>query len=258
MIIIGEKINGMFKSVGKAIETGDRGVLQQIALDQLKAGAQILDISPGPGLDNPAEVMQWMVEAVQEVTDAPLAIDTPDPKVMEAGIKAAKNKTVINSCTAETAKMKALFPLAAEHNSDIICVNISEKGIPNDSTAKCELAVLMITNAMEHGISSERLYLDPVILPIGAAQDQASKVFEVLAMFKTLCDPSPKTVVGLSNVSNGTKERPLLNRTYLIMLMAHGLDAAIANPLDVDLMNAVKTSEILLNRKLYCDSYLRA
>lgn len=258
MIIIGEKVNGMFKSIGKAIEVKDKKVLQQTALDQLKAGAQILDISPGPGLENPEEVMRWMVESVQEVTDATLAIDTPDPKTMEAGIRAAKNKTVINSCTAEVAKMKALFPLAAERNSDIICVNISEKGIPNDATAKCELAVLMITTAMEYGISSERLYLDPVILPIGAAQDQASKVFEVLAMFKTLCDPSPKTVVGLSNVSNGTKERPLINRTYLVMLMAHGLDAAIANPLDVDFMNAVKTSEILLNKKLYCDSYLRA
>jgi 5-methyltetrahydrofolate corrinoid/iron sulfur protein methyltransferase len=102
------------------------------------------------------------------------------------------------------------------------------------------------------------MFLDPLVLPVGAAQDQGMKVLEALRMFKTLCEPAPKTTVGLSNVSNSTKERPLINRTYLTMLMAYGLDSAIMNPSDTELMNALRTSEILLNQKLYCDSYLRA
>ena len=119
------------------------------------------------------------------------------------------------------------------------------------------MALIMITKAMEYGVPTENIYLDPLVLPVGAAQDQGPKVLEALDMFKTLCSPAPKTVVGLSNVSNNTKQRPLLNRTYLTMLMAHGLDAAIMDPFDTELMNAVKTSEILLNKKLYADDFLK-
>ncbi|MEE9223852.1 MAG: dihydropteroate synthase DHPS, partial [Thermoplasmata archaeon] len=118
--------------------------------------------------------------------------------------------------------------------------------------------LIMVTQAMELGIGTERIYLDPLVLPIGAAQDQGPKVLEAMSMFKALADPPPKTVVGLSNVSNATKQRPLLNRTYLVMLMANGLDAAITDPSDPDLMAAVKASEVLLNKKLYADDFLRA
>jgi 5-methyltetrahydrofolate corrinoid/iron sulfur protein methyltransferase len=118
--------------------------------------------------------------------------------------------------------------------------------------------MMMVAQAMELGIGTERIYLDPLVLPVGAAQDQGPKVLEAMSMFKDLADPPPKTVVGLSNVSNNTKERPLLNRTYLIMLMANGLDAAITDPSDPDLMAAVKASEVLLNKKLYADDFLRA
>lgn len=258
MIIISERINGLFKSVGKAIDCKDAKFIQALALEQVKAGAHILDINTGPGIDNAPEVMKWLIETVQEVTNGPLSIDTPDIKTMEAGIKSAKNKVVINSTTAEATKMHALFPLAKEYNTDIICLTLNEKGIPNDANSRCELALQMITTAMEYGLSPDNLYLDPLILPTCAAQDQGTKVFEALDMFKNLCDPKPKTVVGLSNISSGAKNRPLINRTYLVMLMAHGLDAAILNPEDKDLMDAVKTAEILLNKKLYCDDYLRA
>ena len=142
-------------------------------------------------------------------------------------------------------------------DAEIIALTLDEKGIPNDAASRGEMALIMITKAMESGIPTDNIFLDPLILPVGAAQDQGKKVLESLDMFKTLCDPAPKTVVGLSNISNNTKQRPLINRTYLIMLMAHGLDAAIMDPGDAELMNAVKTSEILLNKKLYADDFLK-
>jgi 5-methyltetrahydrofolate corrinoid/iron sulfur protein methyltransferase len=258
MLVISERINGLFKSVGKAIDARDANFIQNLALDQVKVGANILDINTGPGVENAPEVMKWLVETVQQVVKVPLSIDTPDIKTMEMGIKTSKNKVMINSTTADAYKMNALFPLAKEYSTDIICLTLNEKGIPNDAISRCELAMLMVTTAMEHGLSPDNLFLDPLILPVGAAQDQGAKVFEAIQMFKTICEPKPKTVVGLSNVSNGTKNRPLINRTYLIMLMSHGLDSAIMNPSDKDLMDAVKTSEVLLNQKLYCDDYLRA
>ena len=257
MLIISERLNGQFKAVGKALDEKDKKALQDLVLEQVKLGANMLDVNTGPGRDDPAGDITWMVETIQEVTDLPICIDTPDPNAMEAGLKAVKGKVMINSTTAEAFKMEKLFPLAAQYNADIIALTLDEKGIPNDAPSRGEMALIMITKAMESGISTENIYLDPLILPIGAAQDQGKKVLESLDMFKTLCDPAPKTVVGLSNISNNTKQRPLINRTYLVMLMAHGLDAAIMDPGDTELMNAVKASEILLNKKLYADDFLK-
>lgn len=257
MLIISERLNGVFKSIGKAIDARDKKTLQDLALEQVKLGATMLDVNTGPGRDDPAGDLVWMIETIQEVTDTPLCIDTPNPTAMEAGLETVKGKVLINSTTAEAAKMDKLFPLAAKYNADIISLTLDEKGIPNDASSRGEMALIMITKAMEHGVPTENIYLDPLVLPVGAAQDQGPKVLEALDMFKTLCDPPPKSVVGLSNVSNNTKQRPLLNRTYLIMLMAHGLDAAICDPFDKELMDAIKTSEILLNKKLYADDFLK-
>ncbi len=257
MIVISERINGLFKSVSKAIDSKDTQFLQNLAREQVAAGADVLDINTGPGVDDPPGIMKWMVETVQDAVDVQLSIDTPNVQVMEAGITAAKDKVIINSTTAEVAKMDALFPLAQKHDSEIICLTLDEKGIPNDANNRAELAMVMVAKAMEFGISTDRLYLDPLVLPVGAAQDQGMKVLEALGMFKAIADPVPKTVVGLSNVSNNTKERPLLNRTYLVMLLAYGLDAAIMDPGDQDLMYAAKAGEILLNKKLYADDFLR-
>lgn len=257
MLIISERLNGLFKAVGNALDNRDKKALQDLTLEQVNLGANVLDINTGPGRDDAAADIAWMVETIQEVTDLPLCIDTPDMAAMEAGLKVAKGKVMINSTTAEAHKMEKLFPLAAQYNADIIALTMDEKGIPNDAASRGEMALTMITKAMEHNVPTENVYLDPLILPVGAAQDQGPKVLEALGMFKTLCDPAPKTVVGLSNISNNTKQRPLINRTYLIMLLSHGLDAAIMDPADKELMEAIKASEILLNKKLYADDFLK-
>lgn len=257
MIIISERINGLFKSVGNAIEEKNAELIKELALKQVKSGANMLDVNTGPGIDNAAEVMAWMVNTIQEVTDVPLCIDTPKPEVMEAGLKAANKKAMMNSTTAEAAKMEKLFPLAKEYDADIICLTLDEKGIPNDANSRNELAMLMITKAMEYDLPIENLFLDPLVLPVGAAQNQGPAVIEAMNMFRMLSDPPPKTVVGLSNISNATKNRPLINRTYLTMLMAVGLSAAICDPEDVELVHAVKTADILMNKKLYAHGYLQ-
>jgi 5-methyltetrahydrofolate corrinoid/iron sulfur protein methyltransferase len=154
--------------------------------------------------------------------------------------------------------MEKLFPLAREYNAEVICLTMDERGIPNSAEARAEMAMLMITTAMEHDIMPERLFLDPLVLPTKASQDQSVKVIEALRLFHTLNDPAPRTVVGLSNVSNGAKDRSLLNRTYLAMLMGAGLSAAILDPEDAELMKTLKSAQILLDQKLYCDDFIRA
>ena len=256
MLIVSERINGQFSSVSQAIDQRDAKYIQELAIKQVECGANYLDINTGPGRDDAPACMEWLVKTVQEVVDTPLCLDSPGPKTMEAGLRVREGKTIINSTTAEMKKMERFFPLANEYDADIVCLTISEKGIPNDAESRTELAMLMLTTAMEFGVMPERVFLDPVILPVGAAQDQGKVVINSLSQFKLLNDPAPRTIVGLSNISNMAKERSLLNRTFLAMLMSTGLTAAIMDPEDRELMKIVKAGEILLNEKLYCDDFL--
>lgn len=258
MLVISERINGLFTSVGKAIDARDAKFIQDHALLQERCGAQALDLNVGPGRDDGPAAMDWLVRTVQEATDLPLCIDTPGIKTMTAGVQACRNKLIINSTTAEMKKMQALFPLAREHDADIICLTMDERGIPNDAESRAEMAMLMMTTAMEHEVMPDRLFLDPLVMPLKAAPDQAMKVIRAMHLFQTLNDPAPRTVVGLSNVSNGAKERSLLNLTFLGMLMGAGLGAAIVDVQDEELMRIVKAGEMLRAEKLYCDDFLRA
>ncbi len=258
MIVVGERINGQFPQVSKAIDARDSKYIQDLALEQVSGGAHVLDINTGPGRDDGPDAAAWLVKTVQDAVDVRLCIDSPGLKTQTAGLSACNKEPMINSTTAEQKRMEKFFPLAKEHNAEIVCLTIDEKGIPNSTEGRTELAMLLLATAMDQGISPEKIFLDPVVLPISAAQNQLLGVCEAVTSFRMLNTPSPKTIVGLSNVSSGSEERPLLNRTYLAMLLGRGLDAAIVDPNDAELMKTVKAAEVLMNRKLYAPSFLRA
>jgi 5-methyltetrahydrofolate corrinoid/iron sulfur protein methyltransferase len=130
--------------------------------------------------------------------------------------------------------------------------------VPNSKEKRLELAATIVAKAMEYGINTDDLYLDPIVLPVNVAQTQGKEVLESIREFRLLCDPAPQTTVGLSNVSQGTKVRSLINRTFLVMAVANGLTSAILDPLDTELMDALITSELVLNKNIYCDSFLDA
>jgi len=258
MFIIGELINGMYQDIGRAIQTKDKATIQKCALEQIKAGADALDVNCGPASRQPVSDIQWLVEAIQEVTDKPLALDSSKIAVIESGLKVAKFKVIINSTTADPEKLAALVPLAKQHNAKLIGLTISSKGIPQNKDQRLELAANIVAYCSEQGFPVEELYLDPIVLPVNVAQNQMKDILEAIREFKIISEPSPKTIVGLSNVSQGTCVRSLINRTFLTMAVAYGLDAAILDPKDKDLMDAVITAELILNKQIYCDSYLDA
>ena len=258
MIIVGERINGMFKDMRKAIAKKDKKPVQELALKQLKAGADYLDVNVGTASAEPEDAMVWLVETVREATDAPIAIDSPRMAVMKAGIEACEGRLMINSTTGKQAELDALLPLAAEKDADIVGVTIDENGVPTDVDGRIAIAMNIITAAMEHGISPDKLFIDPVILPVSADQKQPVFVLEALRQFPMLSDPAPKSLVGLSNISQSASERSLINRTYLVMGVAAGLNAAILDPLDTELVNAMITAEVLMNRSIYSDGFLKA
>lgn len=258
MFIIGELINGMYVNIGKAIKERDKAEIQKCALEQIEAGADALDINCGPASKQPLIDMPWLVECVQEVTAKPLCLDSSKPPVIEAGLKAAKNKTIINSVTADNEKLDVIVPLAKQYDSRLIGITISKKGIPQNKDQRLELAAAIVASCAEKEFPIENLYLDPIVLPVNVAQAQLRDILESIRDFKIISDPSPKTTLGLSNVSQGANVRSLINRTFLVMAIAYGLDSAILDPKDYDLMGALITAELILNKNIYCDSYLDA
>lgn len=258
MFIVGELINGMYKEVGQAIKAKNKKTIQDLAKVQSDVGASALDVNCGPASNKPKDDMKWLVETIQEVVDTPLCLDSTKPDVIEAGLSIAKNKTVINSTSADKEKLDILVPMAKKFNSLLIGLTMNKKGVPQDKLQRIELAAEIITSCQENNFSVTDLYLDPLVLPVNVAQAQAEEVIETLREFKLLSSPAPKTIVGLSNISQGTVQRSLINRTFLIMTQSAGLDGAILDPLDKDLMDALICANLILNKQIYCDSFLDA
>jgi 5-methyltetrahydrofolate corrinoid/iron sulfur protein methyltransferase len=163
---------------------------------------------------------------------------------------------MINSVPAEMPKMERVFSMAAEYGAEVIALAMNEEGIPKDADSRIGLAAELVATADAFGISPDMLYIDPLVLPCNVAQDHGPEVMRTLREIKLISDPAPKTVVGLSNVSQGTKNRELINRTFAVMAMANGLDAGIVDANDDELMAAIASARIILNMDIYCDSYV--
>jgi len=258
VIVIGELINGMYKDVGRAIANKEIDVIQHLAEEQVKAGASVLDVNTGPYSKSPKDDMKWLVESIQQVADVSLALDSTKADVIEEGLKIVKKRAIINSTNADEAKMATIFGLARKYNAQVIGLAMDKSGVPNNKDKRLELAATIIAKAMEYEMDADDLFLDPIVLPVNVAQTQAFEVLESIREFRHLCEPAPQTTVGLSNVSQGTKARPLINRTFLAMAIANGLTSAILDPLDKELMDAMITAELILNKNIYCDSFLDA
>lgn len=258
MIVIGERINGMFKAVNKAIQEKDKAIIQDLAKRQLLEGADMLDINVGTAAEDPVEAIIWLVETVREVTDVTLSIDSPNIPTLKAGLEACSGLKMINSTIGSDAALDIFLPLAKEHDASIIALSIDDKGVPVTIEGRCEIALRVVSKAMEYDISFDKLYLDPIVIPVKAQQNGPAIVLESIKQFVMISDPAPHIVVGLSNLSQGAVDRKLINRTFLTMAVGVGLDAAILDPLDTELMDAAITAEMLMNRTIYSDSFLKA
>lgn len=279
MLVIGEKINIITKTIARAIEERDPKPVQEMAKIQVAGGADVLDINIGPARKNGPEIMEWLVQVTQEVVDVPLSLDTTNPTATEAGLKVHRGKAIINSTSTARERMEAMFPLAAKYNASIIGLTLASRGMPKDANERCALAMDIMMGAAEFGVDLEEIYLDPIFLSVNGMQEQAMGVLDAIEMFQALNDPPLKTTCGLSNVSNGSPEhmRSILNRTYMVMAMQRGLSSAIMDPTDEVLMDRLKkaeamgdnivleeildademkTVEVFKNNILYCHSYL--
>jgi len=267
MIVIAERLNGMFTDVKKAIADKDKKVIQDLAQKQTDAGAAYLDVNVGTAAADQEGTMQWLVETIQETCSTPICLDSQKPNVIAAGLKVvnADNGVLLNSTPLNKKNDEDILDRFIEMANEagpkasIIALTMDKNGVPQDTDNRVALAAEIVSKAMEKGFDTQRLFLDPIILPVKVpdAQVQPTNILNAMDQIKYLSDPAPHMTIGLSNLSQGTTERSLINRIFLAMAISHGLDSAIADVLDVELMNAVATSEMLMNKQIYSDSYLK-
>ncbi len=258
MLVVGEKINVINIEIGKAMKERNAEPIVALAKAQLDGGADILDINIGPASKDGHELMPWLVETVQGAVECRLSLDTTNVKAIEAGLKVHKGKALINSASGEPERMTNMLGLAGRYGSDVIGLAMTEKGIPDDINERTAIAYEIVAACGEHNVPLENLFLDPLILPVSVAQNKALEGIEAVRMFRQLNDPPLKTIVGLSNISNGTPDetKAVLDRVYLVMLMEAGLSAAIMDPLDKELIACVRAVKIFRDEMLYAHSFI--
>lgn len=258
MYAIAERINGMFKDVKEAIIAKDAEVIKDLAKRQMAAGAWALDVNAGPATSDAKGALLWMIEAIREVTDAPLAIDTAKWDVMQEVVPQVPGYAIINSTKADMEIASEYVALAVENNAGLIGLTIDVDGIPGTPEKRLELGAQIVTVAMEGGLEMDKLFIDPIILPVNVSPKTPAHCMEVISQLGMFADPPPHLLLGLSNVSQRCSNRGLINRTYLTMCMAQGMDSAIMDVLDTELMDAGITADLLNEKAIYCDSYLDA
>ena len=236
MYIIGENIHIISEKVKEALANRDAEFFMDLAVRQVEAGANCVDINLGPRKKDYAEVFPWIVQAIESVVDVPLCIDTTNVDGMEAALqKITKAQPILNSTSAEPERLEKIPALAKKYNAKVIALTMGTSGIPVEADARVEIAVgTIIPHLMEIDFPMENLIIDPLVLTTSGCQQYCPQLIEAVRMLKYAWDPAPMVSVGLSNVSNSVpnENRPLINRVYLAMLMGVGLEMMIANPFD--------------------------
>lgn len=255
MIIVGERLNSSRRPVLHALEQKDEKHLVDQALRQEKAGASYIDLNTAALLDKEVETLQWVIPLLQKELSIPLSIDTPNPEAMKEGLKYHKGQALMNSLSGESKKIKALLPLIKEFRPRVVVLCLDDNGLPKSSDQEISIADKMLTLLDKQGLNYEDIFLDPLVHPIGVDKKAAKLFLESLKKIKKNF-PQAKTIAGISNVSFGLPRRKLLNRVLLVLALQKGLDAAILDPLDREILAVLSAAEVLLERDPGLKSYL--
>ncbi|GHU67705.1 carbon monoxide dehydrogenase [Clostridia bacterium] len=256
-LVIGERIHVISPEIKEALATRNAAPIIERAKTQLEAGADYIDVNIGPAERDGVDIMKWIVPELQAATDnAPLVLDTVNQNAIRAGLEVynpVNGRAIVNS--ADAGDRLSNIDLAAEFGCIVIGL-LMKKGVPRDNEERDEYLQTMLEHAMEAGMDpAEDVFFDPLTLVIKGMQEKQQ---EFLDFIRTMSEMGLKSTCGLSNASNGMPKhvRPIVDNVLCAMSIGAGLTSAILNPLDKELMNTIKTSEIILNHTLYADSYL--
>ncbi len=257
MIIIGELINASRKPIRAAIETQDAAVIQKVAIDQVEAGADYIDVNAGIFADKEPEYLKWLVQTVQEVTDVPCAIDSPDPVAIEAALAVHKGTAMINSISLEEERYSKLLPIIAGTDLKVIALCMSDAGMPRTVDDRMKIADEMLSGMIKHNVSVENIFVDPLVQPVSVDTTFGVEFINTIELIVATY-PGIHTACGLSNISYGLPARKFMNQTFMTMAIAKGLDGAIINPLDKRMIANIAAAEALAGKDDFCMNYLKA
>jgi 5-methyltetrahydrofolate--homocysteine methyltransferase len=257
MKIIGEKINGTRKAVAAAIANRDAELIQNLAKKQVEGGAHWLDVNAGTHPDREVDDLVWLIDLIQGVTDVPLCLDSANPKALTAAIGQVKKTPLINSISGEPDRLNNVLPIVAQHGCEVIALAMDDKGIPSSVEARMAVVRHLFEATRAASVSDEKVYVDPLVMTI-ATNTECSVI--TLDTIRTVHDEFPKAHIttGLSNVSFGLPVRSLVNRTFLTLAIAAGMDTAIVDPNDRELKAALFATDLLLGYDKHCLNYTRA
>jgi 5-methyltetrahydrofolate--homocysteine methyltransferase len=256
-VIIGERINPTGrKKLAAEMAAGDFSRVVADAKAQVEAGAHVLDVNAGVPLANEAELMAEAVRLVQEVTDVPLSIDSSVIAALEAGLKAARGKPLVNSVTGEDERLEAVLPLVAERGAAVIGISNDETGISYDPKIRFAVAKKIVERAEAYGVPREDVLIDPLAMPVGAVRGAGDHLFQIVRMVRE--ELGCNTICGASNISFGLPNRMSLNAIFVAMAIAAGMPCAITNPLEPEIMRAIRAADVMLGHDENCINWIMA
>jgi cobalamin-dependent methionine synthase I len=257
MIIIGEKINGTRKMVGKAIRDRDTELIQTLAMAQVNGGADYLDVNAGTLPHEEPLDMTWLVETVQAVTNVRLCLDSPNPQALLSGIEAAGRLPMINSVSGERIRLEQVLPIAYEHRTDLVLLALDDKGIPETPEERLHIVDRLVSKAREGGLKDNQLFVDPLITTIATKADSGRTALLTIREIRERF-PRVHIICGLSNISFGQPARTLINQAFAALAMEAGLDSAIMDPADQGLRNIIYGADLVLGADPDCLRYNQA
>jgi 5-methyltetrahydrofolate--homocysteine methyltransferase len=257
MIIVGELINASRKKVASLIESKDTEAIQKIARDQHESGANLIDVNAGVFVGKEPEYLKWLVTIVQEAADVPCCIDSPDPEAIEGALSVHKGAAMINSISLEKERYDALLPVVSGTDCKVVALCMSDAGMPRTADERVGIAEELINSLVKNNVPLDNIYVDPLVQPISTdgsfGVEFLDAIDSIMTRFKGV-----HTICGLSNISYGLPERKFLNRIFMVMAITKGLDGAIVDPLDKQMMAAIIAAEALAGKDDYCSGYLQA
>jgi 5-methyltetrahydrofolate--homocysteine methyltransferase len=254
MKIIGEKINGTRKEVGEAVLGRKTDFIRELALSQVQAGADLLDVNAGTPPDRETDDLVWLVRTIQEAVDIPLCLDSPNISSLTAAASEVNHPPMINSINGDPEKLERLLPLVRSNGCTVIALALDEKGIPKDVQERMTVIRRVFKATREAGVSDENVYVDPLIMTISTNTNAGLTVLETM---RTIRSEFPKAHItgGFSNISFGLPGRVLINRCFLTLVLEAGMDSAIIDPTRGDVYETLLATEMLLGRDRFCRNY---
>ncbi len=257
MKIIGEKINGTRKSVAKAIAERNADYIKNLAIKQEEAGSSWLDVNAGTHPDREPDDLVWLIETIQSVVDIPLCLDSANPEALKHGIQAVGKTPMINSISGETSRLEKILPIVVEYGCEVIALALDAKKIPETCEKRLAVIDVIMDASREAGVPDDKVFLDPLAMTIATANQSGVVACETIRTAKEKY-PEVHFTMGLSNISFGLPARKQINRVFLTLAMQAGLDSAILDPLDKELMAVIITTKLLLGEDKHCMNYLKA